>query len=186
MDVFGVREALFQMAQRISECGYYVLVPNLFYREGGKISFSPTEAFQSEESKKEVYRMMQSLTMEKALSDTAAYISYLTAQENTKNKVACIGYCMGGKFALRAAGQFPDKISAVALFHATKLATDQPDSPHLLIPQMKAFVYIGIAEKDAHFSAEEKALLEKCFKKSKVNYKMKVYANVQHGFRYRM
>lgn len=182
MDVFGVRDALFEMAQKIAEWGYYVLVPNLYYREGEKLSYSPATIAGSEGKREEMREMMQSLTMEKVMADTKYYVDFVLRQENTDNKVACVGYCMGGPFSLSTAGAFPDQIVAAASFHGARLATDKPDSPHLLASKIKAKIYIGIAEIDPHFTEEEKSTLENSLKENNIDYKMEVYPGAKHGF----
>lgn len=182
MDVMGVRDSLFRMARRIADQGYYVLVPNLYYRKARKLSYSPSTVMEPGPKRDEMFQMLQSLNLEKMMSDTSSYLEFLDENKNTGDKTACVGYCMGGPFALGAGGTFPDKIAGVATFHGARLATEKPDSPHLRIPKMKATAYIGIAEIDPHFTDEEKNRLEKSLKDNNIDYEMKVYPNVRHGF----
>ncbi|MGF7231815.1 dienelactone hydrolase family protein [Arachidicoccus sp.] len=182
MDVFGVRDSLFAMAQRMADWGYYVLVPNLYYRKGKKISFLPSVTAKSELRRNEMLQTMQSLTMQEVMADTKYYLDFVFKQENTGKKAACTGYCMGGPFSLSAAGTFPDQIVAAASFHGARLATDKPDSPHLLASKMKAKIYVGIAEIDPHFTDEEKLRLENSLKENNIDYRMEVYPGVKHGF----
>lgn len=182
MDVMGVRDSLFRMAQRIADQGYYVLVPNLYYRKAKKLSFAPSAVAEPGSKRDEMFMLLQSLTLEKVMSDTGSFLQFLEKQSNTSEKSACVGYCMGGPFALGSAGTYPDNVAAAATFHGARLATEKPDSPHLLAPKMKAKVYIGIAEIDPHFTDEEKNRLEKSLKDNHIDYKMKVYPNVKHGF----
>jgi carboxymethylenebutenolidase len=97
-------------------------------------------------------------------------------------KTGCVGYCMGGAFALSAAGTFPDRIAAAASLHGARLATDKPDSPHLLAPKMRASVYVGIAGIDPHFTPEEKQMLESALQSAGVEHTVEVYPGVKHGF----
>lgn len=182
MDVMGVRDSLFRMAQRIANEGYYVIVPNLYYRTAPKLSFEPSTVKDPGPKRDEMFGLLRSLTMGKMMSDTGYFLDFLESQSNTGKKMACVGYCMGGPFALGAAGTFPDRIVGAATFHGARLATEKPDSPHLLAPKMKARVYIGIAEIDPHFTEEEKDRLENALKGNHVDYTMKVYPNVRHGF----
>lgn len=182
MDVMGVRKSLFQMAQRIADKGYYVLVPNLYYRTAKKLSFDPATVKDPGPEREKMFGLLQSLNMEKVMSDTGYLLDFIDNQNSTGKKKASVGYCMGGPYALGAAGTFPDQIAAAASFHGARLATDKPDSPHLLAPKMKAKVYVGIAEIDPHFTDEEKERLENSLKENHVDYTMKVYPNVRHGF----
>lgn len=93
-----------------------------------------------------------------------------------------MGYCLGGRFALGAAGTYPDQVAAAASFHSSKLATDQPESPHRLIPKIKARVYIGVAGIDPGFKESEKELLEKSLRDQQVTYELEVYPEAKHGF----
>jgi carboxymethylenebutenolidase len=182
MDVMGVRESLFKMAQRIADQGYYVLVPNLYYRKAKKLSFAPATVKEPGPKRDEMFGLLQSLTLEKMMSDTSYFLDFVTKQDNTGEKSATVGYCMGGPFSLGAAGTYPDQVVAAATFHGARLATEKPDSPHLLAPNIKGKIYIGIAEIDPHFTDEEKDRLEKALKENHIDYKMKVYPNVRHGF----
>lgn len=181
MDAFGIRPDLVGMARRLAASGYCVLLPNLYYRAGRDVSFSPN-AMSGPQGEK-IMAMVRSLSNKMMMSDTRAYLQYLEGQKACNaEKVGCVGYCMGGPFALSAAGTFPDKIAAAASFHGGRLATDKPDSPHLLAPKMKGTIYIGVAGIDQHFSDEEKNRLETALKKAGVNYTLEVYPGAKHGF----
>jgi len=182
MDVMGVRDSLFRMAQRIADQGYYVLVPNLYYRKARKLSFPPSTVKESGPRRDEMFQLLQSLDLEMVMSDTSAFLEFLLAKDNTTDKAATVGYCMGGPFSLGAAGTFSDQIVGAATFHGARLATEKPDSPHLLAPNIKAKLYIGIAGIDPHFSNEEKDKLDNTLKNNTIDYTMKVYPNVKHGF----
>lgn len=181
-DIMGVRDSFFRMAQRIADQGYYVLLPNLYYRKAPKLSFKPTDVMQEGPKRDEMFQLLQSLTLDKMMSDTSSYLDFVGKQKNTGKATACVGYCMGGPFALGAAGTFSDKVAAAATFHGGRLATEKPDSPHLLAPNIKGKIYIGIAGIDPHFTDEEKDRLEKSLKDNNIDYTMKVYPNVRHGF----
>lgn len=182
MDVMGVRESLFRMAQRIADQGYYVMVPNLYYRKAPKLSFAPATVKEDGPERQEMFQLLRSLTMDKVMADTASFLDFIGQQNNTTGNAACVGYCMGGPFALGAAGTYPERVAAAASFHGARLATDKPDSPHRLAPHMKGKIYVGIAEIDPHFTDEEKNRLENALKDNNVDYTMKVYPGVKHGF----
>ena len=111
-------------------------------------------------------------------------VAYLYAQPSVdkKRKVGTTGYCMGGPFVLRTAAAFPDRVGAGATFHGGGLVTDKPDSPHLLIPQMKAHFLIAIAENDDQRQPEAKTVLRDSFAKAKLPAEVEVYAGTMHGW----
>ena len=98
------------------------------------------------------------------------------------DKVGCTGYCMGGGLSLRAAGNFPDRIVASAGFHGGRLATDAPDSPHLLAPKIKAKVYVGGADEDAGFPPEQADKLREALTAAGVSNEVTIYAGARHGY----
>jgi carboxymethylenebutenolidase len=183
MDAFGIRPGLSDMAERLASNGYHVLLPNLYYRSGPMKSFDPASAFQDGPERDRLMSLVRSLTQKLVMDDTASFLEFLQSQPVVGNrKVGCVGYCMGGGFALSAAGTFPGRIAAAASFHGARLATDAPDSPHLLAPKMKAAIYAGIAGLDSHFPPEEKQRLETALQSANVKHTVEVYPGVKHGF----
>ncbi|HEY1921476.1 MAG TPA: dienelactone hydrolase family protein [Tepidisphaeraceae bacterium] len=182
MDVFGVRPSLIAMAERLSSSGYNVLLPNLYYRAGAFAPFNPATAFENEQERNRLMALRQSTNQDLAKRDAAAFLDYLAKESAPGSKIGCVGYCMGGAYAITAAGTFPDRVGAAATFHGGRLATDQPDSPHLLAPKIRAKVYIGIAGIDAHFSDAEKDRLKAALEAAHVRHEIEVYPGVRHGF----
>jgi carboxymethylenebutenolidase len=127
--------------------------------------------------------LFRSLTNKLVMEDSVSFLEFLDRQPSvTGNKIGCVGYCMGGAFALSAAGTFPGRIAAAASLHGARLATDQPDSPHLLASKTRSRVYVGIAGIDPHFTPEEKQRLESALQSAGVEHTVEVYAGVKHGF----
>jgi carboxymethylenebutenolidase len=183
MDAIGLRPALCEMAERLASNGYYVLLPNLYYRSGPLPTFTAASVFKEGPEREKIMQLLRSLNNKLVMEDTASFLEFLGQQPSIAGqKIGCVGYCMGGGFALSAAGTFPGRIAAAASFHGARLATAQPDSPHLLAPNMRGTVYVGIAGIDPHFTPEEKQKLESAFQSAKVKYAMEVYEGVKHGF----
>jgi carboxymethylenebutenolidase len=131
----------------------------------------------------QVLPISKSYNPELAMRDMAVFIDFLSRQpEVLPDKFAVTGYCMGGRLALRAAIQFPDKIAAAASFHAGNLATEAPDSLHLHLGQIKAEIYIAFADQDKSMPPEQIDRLQKALEKSGLKYEAELYPGAAHGF----
>lgn len=183
-DIFGLRPAFKMMGRRLAESGYSVLVPNPFYRTE-KAPVVPEGASLSDDAtRKKLMSLMGSLTPEGEVTDAKAFVSYLNGQVSVdkKRKMGTTGYCMGGPLAMRTAATWPDRIGAGATFHGANIATDKPDSPHLLVPKMKAQFLIAIAESDDQKDPAAKGLLRQAFASAKLPAEIEVYAGTMHGW----
>lgn len=183
-DIFGLRPAFRQMGKRLAESGYTVLVINPFYRTK-KAPTAPEHAdFNDPATRQALMSLAGSLTPATALTDATAFVAYLDTQPavDKKRKIGTTGYCMGGPFVFRTAAAFPDRIGAGATFHGGGLVTDKPDSPHLLIPKMKAHFLIAIAENDDQKEPEAKNVLKKSFAEAHLPAEIEVYEGTKHGW----
>jgi carboxymethylenebutenolidase len=184
MDGVGIRPAMFEMAGRIADAGYVVLLPDLFYRSGPYEAPEPRKLFSDLEFRKTWFAKYNSLlTFENVMSDAAAFLDLLARDPAVAQpKIGTTGYCMGGKFALAAAGYYPDRVAAAASFHGAHLATDAPDSPHLLAPQMQARVYVAGAIEDASFTDDMKRQLDEALTAAGVAHVIETYEGLRHGW----
>jgi carboxymethylenebutenolidase len=182
-DIFGLRPAFRQMGKRLAESGYSVLVVNPFYRVK-KAPTSPDHPdFSDPTTRNALMGLMNALTAQTAVTDAKAFIPWLDAQPSVdkKRKMGTTGYCMGGPFTLRTAAEFPNRVGAGGSFHGGGLVTDKPDSPHLLIPKIKAHYLFAIAQNDDEKQPEAKDVLKDAFAKAKLPAEIEVYA-AQHGW----
>jgi carboxymethylenebutenolidase len=186
MDGLGIRPAMLEVGERLATHGYFVLLPDLFYRSGPYEPMDPHSVFTDPEKRKVLMeKFFAHATQANIMSDTRAFLDYLAAQpEVVAGGVATTGYCMGGLMSLAAAGTYPDRIVAAASYHGGRLATDAPDSPHLLAPKMKARVYVAGAIEDQGFPDDMKARLEDAFTKAGVDHKIETY-QAKHGWVFR-
>jgi len=184
MDAPAIRPALFGMCERLAGHGYFVLLPDMFWRAGPYAPINIKEVFASEEARRAVFgKLMASTSPEKSTRDTGAFLAWLESQSDAKaDKVACTGYCMGAAMALRAAGAYPDKIVAVGGFHGARLATDELDSPHRLAPKIRAKVYIAGADQDAGFPPEQAIRLRDALTDAGVENRVEIYTGAHHGY----
>ncbi|HEX5418588.1 MAG TPA: dienelactone hydrolase family protein, partial [Gammaproteobacteria bacterium] len=116
------------------------------------------------------------------MSDTRAFLDYLAAQPDVApGGIGTTGYCLGGLMSMTAAGTYPDRIEAAASYHGGRLATDAPDSPHLLAPKMKARVYVAGAIEDQSFPDDMKQRLEQALTEAGVDHRIETYP-ARHGW----
>jgi carboxymethylenebutenolidase len=181
-DAGGLRPAFRQMGKRLAESGYSVLVPNPFYRTK-RASTGPMN-FQDPVAREAMMATMRSLNATTHVTDANAFVPWLDSQSvvHKRRKLATTGYCMGGPITMRTAAAFPNRIGAAASFHGGGLVTDGTDSPHLLVPKMKARYLFAIAENDDQRQPEAKTVLRDTFAKAKLKAEIEVYAGAQHGW----
>jgi carboxymethylenebutenolidase len=183
-DIFGLRPAFRQMGKRLAESGYAVLVINPFYRTKHAPTAPEHPDFNDPATRSALMALMGSLTPQTAATDATAFVTWLDGQKavDRKRRMGTTGYCMGGPYTMRTAAAFPDRIGAGASFHGGGLVTDKPDSPHLLIPKMKAHYLIAIAENDDQRQPEAKDVLRAAFAKAGLPAEIEVYAGTLHGW----
>ncbi len=154
MDAPAIREELRDMARRFASAGYYVMLPNLYYRAGvmelGAIDPDPASAW-----RKRMTELMNSLGISMVMSDIKGMLSFADKDPAANAKsVGTVGYCMSGRFAVCAAGQFPERVKATASIYGVKLVTDSDNSPHLVARRAPAEFYFACAERD-HWAPQE-------------------------------
>jgi len=182
MDGFGIRPAMWEMGQRLADGGYFVLLPDLYYRLGPYPPNVPSEVFADPKLREGFMKLVTSLDRDRKISDAAAFLDFLSARPDVKgNRFGSTGYCLGGNVSLTVAGALPGRFAAVASFHGGGLATDKPDSPHLFVKNMTGRVYVAGAIEDANFTDEQKNLLEKALTDAGVDHQVETYP-ARHGF----
>ncbi|MFD2083104.1 carboxymethylenebutenolidase [Actinopolymorpha cephalotaxi] len=183
-DAFGLRPVLQEMARELAGHGYHVLAPNIFYRHGPAPAIDLPEHI-DQETRPAVFAQLMPLieahTTERVLRDADAYLKFLTAQpEVGEGPVAAIGYCLGAVLAMRTATAHPGQVAAVAGFHPGRLVTDEPDSPHCLVPHLTAQVHLGLAEGD--MAPEKIKELDQALDTAGVEHSIEIYPGTAHGF----
>ena len=180
-DAFGLRPAKRQMARRLAESGYSVLVVNQYYRSQRAPIVESRDFGAVRET---LMPLMASLNAETHVRDARAFVSFLDSQSavDGNRKMGTMGYCMGGPITMRTAAAVPDRIGAGASFHGGGLVTDQPDSPHLLVPQMQAHYLFAIAENDDENEPEAKNVLREAFDQAGLPAEIEVYEGALHGW----
>jgi len=183
-DIMGIRTSFRMMGKRLAESGYSVLVVNPYYRTAKGPVIQDGESFGEPAVRERLMPHAKSLSAETCVTDGRAFVKYLDQQASvdTNRKIGTTGYCMTGSYTLRLAADMPERIGAGGSFHGGGLATDAPDSPHLLVPQIKAGFLIAIAENDDEKDPDAKVLLREAFDKAGVNAEIEVYEGTLHGW----
>ena len=190
MDVWGLREELFDIARRVATVGYYCAVPNFYYRHGKIRHEFRNERNQmitldrlDEQTRRRVLAPLQQLADSMVIEDTGALLEFINRDPAARAAapVGCIGYCMGGRRAFRVTGHYPDRFLASASLHGTDLVT-AGDSPHLSVLNTKGEVYCGFGEKDRHTPAATVDTLAQTLAANGVRYRYEVHKGADHGY----
>jgi carboxymethylenebutenolidase len=179
MDAPGKREELHDMARRLASVGYYVVLPNLYYRRTRDFELTErTEAMMAT-----MFGHMDSLTAHTTAVDTAAMLAFVDTQASAKaSHIGAVGYCMSGPFVVWAAGQFPDRLRSIASIHGANMATDAPDSPHRVVDQIRCESYFACAEIDRWAPPADIQKLQAALEAAGTRHRIEWYPAVEHGF----
>lgn len=183
MDAPGIREELRDMARRLASIGFYVVLPNLYYRAGRDTMFGPGVLEQGDPERDRMRAIRTRMTIPPVMSDVAAMLAFLDAQPEVKpGAVGVHGYCMSGPYALAAAARFPGRITAAASVYGTWLVSEAEESPHLTFGQGQAELYICCAEHDELAPLPMVAELQALFDTSGAKGEIEIHPAVHHGF----
>ena len=182
MDAPGIREELRDMARRLATSGYYVRLPNLYYRSN-EMELGPLSADPESPERKRMFGFMASIDIPMVMEDTKALLAFADTQAAARTDiVGSVGYCMSGQYAVNAATHFPGKVRAAASIYGTKLATDRSDSPHLAGQKTRAELYFGCAETDVYAPMETVEKVRAQMKADGANAEVELYPGTHHGF----
>jgi carboxymethylenebutenolidase len=175
---------MFEMGERLAQAGYYVLLPDMFWRAGPYPALDIVKARNGDPEMGALFAKLRASTdAARAMADTGVYLDWLADQPQAlADRVGVTGYCMGGGIAIRAAGTFPDRIAVAASFHGGGMATDAPDSPHLLAPKMKAKILVAGAAEDRSFDEAQKDRLDAALKDAGLDAKVTIWKGAKHGW----
>ncbi len=183
MDAPGIRGELRDMARRLATVGYYVLLPNLYYRAGRDTTYGADVLEQGSAENKRMRAVRTKMTIPPVMDDIAAMLAFADRQSDAKSgPVGCHGYCMSGPYALAAAARYPDRVMAAASFYGTWLVNDAEESPHLSLDKIKGEIYIACAEHDDLAPPAMVDELRGLFDRSGVAGELEIYPEVHHGF----
>jgi carboxymethylenebutenolidase len=179
MDAPAIREELRDMARRLASAGYYVMLPNMYYRAGVMELGSLTEPG----ARDRMFTLMNGLSIPLVMADAKALIEFIDADPAARpGGIGTVGYCMSGQYAVGAAAAFPGRVVAAASLYGVQLVTDKADSPHLMARATKADVYFGCAEIDHWAPLEMVEQLRATLADQGERVEVELYPKVEHGF----
>jgi carboxymethylenebutenolidase len=171
------------MAKRLAEKGYTVLVPNVFYRTTKPPVVDITIGLGDPKTMQRFGELRAPLTPEAVERDATAYVNFLVGHDATSaGSIGVVGYCFTGAFAMRTAAAMTGKVAAMASFHGGGLYTDEPTSPHLVLPRVKARLYFGHATKDRSMPQEAIEKFDRALAAWGGKYESEVYDGAFHGW----
>ncbi len=183
MDAPGIREELYDMARRLCSVGYYVLLPNLYYRAGRETKYGPDVLTKGSAEQARMRAVRTKMTIPPVMEDFADLLAFAETQPAAQpGPVGTHGYCMSGPFALAAAARYPGRVAAAASFYGTWLVSENEESPHLTLGKATGELYIGCAEHDELAPLSMVAELQKLFTTAGSAGELEIYPAVHHGF----
>ncbi len=185
MDAPGIREELRDMARRIGTSGYFVILPNLYYRRGreGNYGFDRERIREDDSERTKMFELMNETTTVKVVRDAESLLDFIAGeQEASAGQIGCVGYCMSGKYVVQLGAEYPDNFAAIASFYGVDIQTEEPDSPHLSAHKIKGELYLAFASHDPYVSESLLERIPQSMNRAGVNYRMEIYPNTEHGF----
>jgi carboxymethylenebutenolidase len=180
MDAPGIREELRDMARRLASSGYYVMLPNLYYREG-VMELGPLPG-PDDPARQKMMQLMATLSIDMVMADTEALIAVSDGDPAAGGPIGTVGYCMSGQFAINAAARFPDRVNAAASIYGVRLVTDEGDSPHIVAHDADSELYFACAETDHWAPMEMVEALNQAMADCANPTEVELYPGVEHGF----
>jgi carboxymethylenebutenolidase len=182
-DIGGIRASQREMARRVADAGYAVLMPNVFYRTVKPPVWDSKPNFGDARTARRMAELTGPLTPDAVERDAAAFVDFLAARELVKpGAMGVVGYCFSGAFAMRAAAARADRVAAAASFHGGRLYTEAPDSPHRLLPRIKARLYFAHAVEDKSMPRDAIQEFNRALEQWGGRYESEVYEGAHHSW----
>jgi carboxymethylenebutenolidase len=182
MDAPAIREELRDMARRIASVGYYVMLPNLYYRRG-VMELKDLPPLPEQDARARMFELMGSISIAMIMDDGDALLDFADRDPAASpGKIATLGYCMSGQYAINFAARYPDRVAAAASIYGVQLVTDRPDSPHLAAQKARGELYFACAEHDVYAPLEMVEALDQLVKSKNLNAEVELFEGVHHGF----
>ncbi len=181
MDAPGIRPALYGHAERLAKAGYTAVLPDLYYPidPADRPNSEKLAAGDSEEFAR-MQKIVAGIRDDDVLEDTRLLLANLP--DRPTGAWGCVGFCMGGRFGLRAADTFGSELAAASLLHPARLVTDEPDSPHLNVDGIRGGLYFGFGEADHVTPLESIPPLREQLEEHGIEHRIDVLPGAEHGY----
>lgn len=183
-DIASIREAKRNIARKLAQAGYAVLVVNPYYRDVTGEQFADFATFIADGGFQKVGPRRKKLDAAAIMRDATASVDWLDRQEGVDQAhgIGTQGYCMGGPFTIWSAAAVPSRIKAAASFHGGGLVRpDNPMSPHKLLDKVDASLLIAVAQDDDAEAPTDKTTFAEAAEAAKVGAVVTVYPG-DHGW----
>ena len=182
MDAPAIREELRDMARRIAAVGYYVMLPNMYYRKG-VMEMKDLPPLPEAEARERMFSFMNSLTIPLVMADADSLLTFADRDPAAgTGPIGTLGYCMSGQYAINFAARWPQRVGAAASIYGVRLVTDEADSPHLAAARASGELYFACAEHDVWAPLEMVEALDQSIKAGELNAEVEIFPGVHHGF----
>jgi carboxymethylenebutenolidase len=179
MDAPGKRPLLHDMARRLASNGYYVMLPNLYYRTTPQFELD----FSSKESFERMVELMSNIGNKAVARDVGSLLAHACLDDAAdESTVGCVGYCMSGPFSMWAAAEHAGVVRAAASFYGVRLHVDEDDSPHTRLGEVAGELYVGAAEHDDYVPLDMINRFEAVMQNTDVAGRVERYWGTHHGF----
>jgi len=185
MDAPGIREELRDMARRIGTVGYFVVLPNLYYRSGreGDYGFDLSRIRSDDREAKKMFEVMRTLTNAGVVADTRPILDLVRGDDQAAaGPLGCVGYCMSGQFVISVAAAYSDAFAAIASYYGVGIITEAGDSPHLVVGKITGEVYLAFASEDPHVPQSVPDALPEIMSAAGIEHRIEIYPDSEHGF----
>ncbi len=183
MDAAGLRPATSEMGRRLTDAGYAVVQPNLYWRSGPFAPFDTSTVFGDPAERERLMALARAVRGDQAASDTRVLVDSVAADPRIDgSRFGCVGYCLGGRTAFIVATALGDRVAAAASIHGGRLVTDGEDSPHRAAAKIRAAIYLGVADEDGSCTPEHQQALREALEAAGVRYTLELYPGAHHGF----
>jgi carboxymethylenebutenolidase len=183
-DILALRPAFREMGRRLAREGYAVLTVNPFYRDARSPVVPLGASFGQPEIRELVLPMARNLNADTHFTDARTFTAWLDQQDevDTGKGIGTTGYCMGGPMVMRTVAAVPERFAAGGTFHGGGLATGNPDSPHLLIPETRSAMLHCVADNDDQNDPQAKVTLSEAYSAAGIDAEIEVYSDALHGW----
>ena len=178
MDAPGKREELHDMARRIAATGYYVMLPNLYYRDVPSFTVHREDPV----SARYMAQLMANLSNSMVARDAAVLLNYAANEVAADENSGWSNWLLHERpICVVGRGRNTEKVKATASIHGVKLALDTEDSPHKRAEDIAAEVLVMAAEFDDWVDRPHFDRLVTALDDAGTNYNAEWIDGVHHG-----